>query len=123
MSVIIRTNIMMGSKYIKDATALPEDVISGKVFYNNGGRQIGTNEWVVKDYNVPVDFTENTYTTPPGFCYEYNMVFKAIKPLNQEIYKTYVYGNIYLLPSIKYMDGITVNGIYNPFKQTFIDYD
>ena len=33
---------MGGGKIIKDATALPEDVASGKVFYNNAGRQVGT---------------------------------------------------------------------------------
>ena len=27
---------------IKDATALPEDVSSGKIFYNNDGKGIGT---------------------------------------------------------------------------------
>ena len=35
-----------GGKKIKDATAVPSDVASGKVFYNNGGRQIGTGELV-----------------------------------------------------------------------------
>lgn len=29
------------AKRIKDATAVPSDVLSGKVFYNNEGRQIG----------------------------------------------------------------------------------
>lgn len=33
----------MGGK-IKDATATPQDVMTGKVFYNNEGRQIGTKE-------------------------------------------------------------------------------
>lgn len=29
------------AKKIRDATALPEDVLSGKIFYNNQGRQVG----------------------------------------------------------------------------------
>lgn len=33
----------MGGGKIKDATALPSDVAKGKVFYNNEGRQVGTN--------------------------------------------------------------------------------
>lgn len=33
---------MGGGKIIRDATALPGDVQTGKIFYNNRGRQIGT---------------------------------------------------------------------------------
>lgn len=33
-----------GGGVITDATATPEDVVSGQVFYNNDGRQTGTNE-------------------------------------------------------------------------------
>ncbi len=39
MPLIARSGGM--AKRIKDATAVPSDVLSGKVFYNNQGRQIG----------------------------------------------------------------------------------
>ena len=32
-----------GGGVITDATAIPEDVVSGRIFYNNNGRQVGTN--------------------------------------------------------------------------------
>ena len=32
-----------GGGVITDATATPEDVVSGQIFYNNNGRQVGTN--------------------------------------------------------------------------------
>ena len=37
---------MGGGKKIKDATALQEDVVNGKVFYNNEGRQVGSGEFL-----------------------------------------------------------------------------
>ena len=40
MPLIARSGGM--AKRIKDATAVPSDVLSGKVFYNNQGRQIGS---------------------------------------------------------------------------------
>lgn len=44
----------MGGGKIKDATALPSDVAKGKVFYNNDGRQEGTNE-PLKAYKYVID--------------------------------------------------------------------
>lgn len=38
--------------FIKDATALPEDVQKGKIFYDNSGRQIGTGQIVALPQNV-----------------------------------------------------------------------
>ena len=43
MPVFIR-GIFGGGGKIKDATAVPSDVMKGKVFYNNDGRQIGSSE-------------------------------------------------------------------------------
>lgn len=43
-----------GGKRIKDATALPNDVMKGKIFYNNDGRQVGTGEMIrVKSVILP----------------------------------------------------------------------
>ena len=33
-----------GRGKIKDATAIPSDVMNGKIFYNNDGRQVGSND-------------------------------------------------------------------------------
>ncbi len=52
MPVLIR-GIFSGGGKIKDATALPEDVASGKVFYNNDGRQVGNGE-IIKKYTFPL---------------------------------------------------------------------
>lgn len=45
-----------GGKIIKDATATPQKVRSGEVFYNNNGRQIGTldftEEYLFKIYTI-----------------------------------------------------------------------
>lgn len=41
-------NRISGGGVIIDATALPSDVASGKIFYNNNGRQVGTNEAALK---------------------------------------------------------------------------
>lgn len=53
MPVLIR-GIFSGGGKIKDATALPSDVAKGKVFYNNDGKQIGTNE-PLKAYKYVID--------------------------------------------------------------------
>lgn len=54
MSIIIPN----GGHVINDATAMPEDVVSGKVFYNNEGKVEGTlplSEYTeVKSVNIPV---------------------------------------------------------------------
>lgn len=49
MPVLIR-GIFSGGGKIKDATAWPRDVRSGKVFYNNQGRQIGNWKPSATDY-------------------------------------------------------------------------
>lgn len=42
----------MGGGKIKDATATPQDVMTGKVFYNNDGRQVGIKNEAIKGLKV-----------------------------------------------------------------------
>lgn len=51
MPAIIR-GIFGGGGKIKDATATPQDVMTGKVFYNNDGRQVGLKNEAIKGLKV-----------------------------------------------------------------------
>lgn len=61
----------MGGGKIKDATAAPQDVMTGKVFYNNEGRQEGTlesNPWSdLKSIEITMPKGDlSLYDTPNG---------------------------------------------------------
>ena len=49
---VIANNIKTVTLMPKDATAYPEDVLEGKIFYNNEGRQIGTFYNTFLKYNI-----------------------------------------------------------------------
>lgn len=56
-----------GGTPITDATAIPSDVVNGKVFYNNNGRQIGTLTGGIKTATIKVPSgpeESNSYYTP-----------------------------------------------------------
>lgn len=64
MPTIIK-GIFSGGGKIRDATAVPSDVASGKVFYNNNGRQVGDNSFNkifpsnIKEYTL--NFKKDVY--------------------------------------------------------------
>lgn len=75
MPLITRTGGM--TKKIKDATAVPSDVLSGKVFYNNQGRQVGSAPpQIIDDLRTKViDLTNRSTTTKKftsGFRVDYS---------------------------------------------------
>ena len=70
----VMSNIMVLNKKITDATAIPEDVLSGKVFYNNDGRQIGDSVVVLTQI---INVEPATYTNAPsaGISNRYSSAF------------------------------------------------
>ena len=71
MPVLIR-GIFSGGGKIKDATAVPSDVASGKVFYNNDGRQVGSGNSVKSFMFYPSKNTSNPQIVLDGrfsWCY------------------------------------------------------
>ena len=64
----VMSNGMILNKKIKDATATSSDVLSGKVFYNNDGRQLGTYEEVLDGLKCITIYSNETisgsYTVP-----------------------------------------------------------
>lgn len=70
----------IAKKPIIDATANPEDVASGKIFYNNSGKTVGTSKSILKEFTVTVPSgtytsttTQTTYT-----CLKGNLAFCAV---------------------------------------------
>lgn len=57
----------MGGGKIKDATATPQDVMTGKVFYNNEGRQVGTGT-VLKMIKISVPNGTKGDVKTPNSC-------------------------------------------------------
>ena len=63
MPVLIR-GIFSGGGKIKDATAVPSDVMKGKVFYNNDGRQVGISNAVnIKTVTYNCKYGQGSYTS------------------------------------------------------------
>lgn len=60
----------MGGGKIRDATALPEDVRKGKVFYNNQGKQTGMlepNPWSdLKSFEITIPKSDLDMYSPPN---------------------------------------------------------
>ena len=91
-----------GAKPIKDATATPADVATGKVFYNNEGRHVGEANDVFKNktYAVKVNtstigsvncititaksngFSDSSYTYSRDYCAEIALDYKRINTVN-----------------------------------------
>lgn len=67
-----------GGILIKDATATPDDVASGMIFYNNDGRQVGIGKMVKKilfpqDLSTPSESSDTisgyTYSSSDGYTF------------------------------------------------------
>lgn len=112
----------MGGGKIKDATALPEDVRKGKVFYNNQGRQIGVRD--SKDlYYVQMQAEKNTtnngsvsmeiYTLATITVYLSNHRFDyTIEEFNRSYSFNYYSKDI--IPNVKKAVAIEIDGKYLP---------
>ena len=70
MSIIIRNT--WGGYRTKDATALPDNVEDGKVFYNADGRQVGTG--VFKKVKSVIAINNGTY--PIAGNYPFRFLYK-----------------------------------------------
>ena len=71
MPAIIR-GIFGGGGKIKDATATPQDVMTGKVFYNNHGKQIGTAEILaikIFRFEKGTELQKPTYNYSHSYCW------------------------------------------------------
>ena len=66
----------MGGGKIKDATATPQDVMTGKVFYNNEGRQVGSKSETIKGLKVlNLSIPKQVYR---GTSEEINNIYKCL---------------------------------------------
>lgn len=77
MSVLIRAG--GGGKNTKDATAMPEDVKKGKIYYGKNGKQTGCGEPKATDYTGDATATPNDVLAGKTF---YNATGKQIGTLN-----------------------------------------
>lgn len=69
--------IVKKGKKINDATAVPSDVMSGKVFYNNDGRQVGTHPKLTIShvFNKSIGGTQAAYYVRGSLVCEGNEVY------------------------------------------------
>lgn len=105
---------MGGGKKIKDATALPEHVANGKVFYNNDGRQVGNGNFL-EEKTIQLTARRHLsssssnvveYITKDGITYDVNSGRYATN------------GDSINLQDAKCIIGINVEGVYIPFTRS-----
>lgn len=104
----------IAKKPITDATATPEDVISGQVFYNNDGKQIGT-----LSYSHPktISIDVEAVIKLTGYIGNIYILMSStndkdfyISRTGSGIWSTYRYESITL--QYEYIVGFSINGKY-----------
>ena len=110
-----------GGKKIKDATAMPSDVASGKVFYNNDGRQVGTNQFQVKIYTIPAQTVDSNQFEISGknglLKYSLGSFTPSGSYYNSSGTVRFNYKKVFTI-GYKSIVGISYNGTFYPFAYT-----
>lgn len=107
MPTIIK-GIFSGGGKIKDATALPEDVAAGKVFYNNDGKQVGTSK-ILKNVTLIKGNKTILNDVSDEVCYP-NIYNNSLYMQDYELHITRHYGMINI-PDLNRILSITYKGV------------
>ena len=100
----------MGGGKIKDATALPSDVASGKIFYNNQGRQEGTaNIKNIKTVTL-IKKGSSSGSLSSFECLQFDVDEGCVTPLYHPVPSLSKYSQQNI--PMNGIEGITVNGKY-----------
>ena len=123
-----------GGGKIKDATALPSDVLNGKIFYNNNGRQVGTlnqigyplKTLVLPTSDIGSEGEIENYWGVDRRVYNYiikesDYYFFEKDPLLKDK-DILVYNETQFYNYVEFFKGITINGeYYDIMSSTYID--
>lgn len=108
---------MAGGGKIKDATAQPEDVMQGKIFYNNEGRKIGAYDLsnipsVLKTYNSNHSGNAGQYSTilDARLAITYDAASSKILYIKESDKNTVYYDNHTVLTGMNFVQYIEYNG-------------
>ena len=115
----------MGGGKIRDATALPEDVRKGKVFYNNMGRQEGSleNPIEIKEYLLNAQNNieaSNSMTMHGSIIYQSGLLHRYSTGINSEMTNSFGFGKQVNL-NYKSIIGYSINNQF--FNNTYSSND